>query len=93
MIKSFKDKETSKIYQRELSRKFPIDVQSTALRRLVYLNAAKSLNDIGKIPGHRLKSLKGDREGQHNIRINDQYRICFVWQDGNAYDVEVTDYH
>lgn len=64
-----------------------------ALRKLVHLNQAKSLRDLAAIPGNRLEALKGSRKGQHSIRINDQYRICFVWRDGDAYDVEMTDYH
>ncbi len=64
-----------------------------AFKKLQMLNAAGALNDLGVPPGNRLERLRGDREGQHSIRINDQYRLCFVWRDGNAYEVEITDYH
>ncbi|MDW8141184.1 MAG: type II toxin-antitoxin system RelE/ParE family toxin [Candidatus Bipolaricaulota bacterium] len=93
MIKTFKDTETEKIYHRQVSRKFPRDIQQTALRKLRMLNNAKTLADLRVPSGNRLEKLKGDREGQHSIRINDQWRICFRWQDHDAYDVEITDYH
>ena len=93
MIKSFKDKETEKIYSREGSRKLPVDIQQVALRKLRMINNAKNLNDLKIPPANNLEKLKGDREGQHSIRINDQWRICFKWKDGDAHEVEITDYH
>ena len=93
MIKSFKNKETEKIYNREGSDKLPRDIQQVALRKLRMINNAKNLNDLRIPPANRLEKLRGDREGQHSIRINDQWRICFTWQEGEADDVEITDYH
>jgi proteic killer suppression protein len=93
MIKSFKDKETEKIYSREGSRKLPVDIQQVALRKLRMINNAKNLNDLKIPPANNLEKLKGDREGQHSIRINDQWRICFKWKDGDAHEVEIADYH
>jgi len=93
VIKSFKDKETEKIYSREGSRKLPVDIQQVALRKLRMINNAKNLNDLKIPPANNLEKLKGDREGQHSIRINDQWRICFKWKDGDAHEVEITDYH
>ncbi|MFH1241155.1 MAG: type II toxin-antitoxin system RelE/ParE family toxin [Pseudomonadota bacterium] len=93
MIKSFRDKETEKIFSRQLSGKLPQNIQSVGRKKLVILDAALELNDLRIPPGNRLEALKGDRKGQHSIRINDQWRICFKWSDGNAYDVEITDYH
>ena len=93
MIKSFSDNETEKIYQRVYSRRLPRDVQRIALRKLRMLNNAKSLQDLRSPPGNRLEKLRGDRDGQHSIRINDQWRICFEWRENDAYEVEITDYH
>lgn len=93
MIKSFKDRETERIYARELSRKLPNDIQQVALRKLRMLNNAKTINDLRIPSANRLEKLGGNRAGQHSIWINDQWRICFIWQDGDAYDVEITDYH
>ena len=93
MIKSFKDKETEKVYSREGSTKLPQDVQQVALRKLRMINSARTLNDLRIPPANQLEKLKRDREGQHSIRINDQWRICFVWKDGDAHEVEITDYH
>jgi proteic killer suppression protein len=93
VIKSFKDKETEKIYSREGSRKLPVDIQQVALRKLRMINNAKNLNDLKIPPANNLEKLKGDREGQHSIRINDQWRICFKWKDGDAAEVEIADYH
>jgi len=93
MIKSFKNKETEKIYSREGSNKLPRDIQQVALRKLRMINNAKNLNDLRIPPANRLEKLKGEREGQHSIRINDQWRICFKWRDGNSYEVEIGDYH
>jgi len=93
MIRSFKDAETEKVYSREGSRKLPADIQQIALRKLRMLNNATNVNDLRVPPKNRLEKLYGDRAGQHSIRINDQWRICFVWRDGDAYEVEITDYH
>ena len=93
MIKNFKDAETQKIYQRERSRKLPPDIQQVALRKLRMINNAFNLNDLRIPPANRLEKLSGDREGQHSIRINDQWRICFEWHGSDAFDVEITDYH
>jgi len=91
MIVSCKDGETEKLWNRTPSRKFS-NIENTASVKLSLLDAAVSLRDLS-LPGLRLEKLKGDRAGQYSIRINDQYRICFDWRDGGAYDVEVTDYH
>jgi proteic killer suppression protein len=93
MIKSFKCKETEKIFAREFSKKLPRDIQRTALRKLSYIHAAANMNDLRIPPSNCMEKLKGDREGQHSLRINDQWRICFKWIDNDAYDVEITDYH
>jgi proteic killer suppression protein len=93
MIRSFKSKETEKIYRRYFSKKLPTDIQRPALAKLRMLNNAQSLADLKVPPGNRLEELKGDRKGQHSIRINNQWRICFKWQNSNAYDVEIVDYH
>ncbi len=93
MIKSFRDSETEKIYTRERSRKLPSDIQQVALRKLRMVNNAKTINDLRVPPANRLEKLSGNRAGQYSIRINDQWRICFVWKDGDAIDVEITDYH
>ena len=93
MIKSFADAETEKVFRREFSRKLPGDIQSIALRKLRMLNNAHSVNDLRSPPANRLEKLSGKREGQHSIRINDQWRVCFAWRNGNALDVEIVDYH
>jgi proteic killer suppression protein len=93
MIKSFWDKETEIIFNRFLSKKLPQNIQLLARRRLVILDSATDLNTLRVPPGNRLEALKGDRKGQHSIRINDQWRICFKWKTGDAYDVEIADYH
>jgi len=93
MIKSFKSKETEKIFNREYSGKYPHNIQYIALRKLWMLDAAPDLNSLKVPPGNRLGALKGDREGTFSIRINDQWRICFKWQQHDAYEVEITDYH
>jgi len=93
MIRSFKSKETEKVFARTRSRKLPHDIQQVAYRKLRMLNNAVNLNDL-RIPlANRLEKLSGDRTGQHSIRINDQWRICFEWRDGDVYSVEITDYH
>ncbi|MEW6571744.1 MAG: type II toxin-antitoxin system RelE/ParE family toxin [Nitrospirota bacterium] len=93
MIKSFRDKETEKVYGRERSAKLPSDIQQIVLRKLRMINTAQNINDLRIPPSNRLEKLSGDRAGQYSIRINDQWRICFVWKDNNAYNVEITDYH
>jgi toxin HigB-1 len=93
MIKSFNNKETEKIYNRDYSRKFPHDIQRTAMKKLWMIDAAPDLNSLKVPPGNRLEALKGNREGMFSIRINNQWRICFRWMDGDAYDVEIVDYH
>jgi proteic killer suppression protein len=93
MIDSFADPETEKIFEGIVSRKLPLTVQKTARRKLVYLDDADDLRDLSAPPGNRLEALHGDRAGQHSIRINDQYRICFKWIKGKARDVEIVDYH
>ena len=93
MIKSFRDAETEKVFNRRFSRRLPNDIQPVALRKLRMLNNAVDLTDLRSPPGNRLERLAGDREGQHSIRINDQWRVCFVWRDGGAHEVEVCDYH
>jgi proteic killer suppression protein len=93
VIESFSDPETEKIFKGIVSRKLPLTIQKTARRKLVYLDDAEDLRDLFAPPGNRLEALHGKREGQHSIRINDQYRICFKWLKGKARDVEITDYH
>lgn len=93
MIKSFRCKETEKIWQRVESRKLPHDIQRSAMRKLRVIHDAIELNQIGLLPGNRLEALKGNRFGQYSIRINNQWRICFRWHDSHAYEVEIVDYH
>jgi proteic killer suppression protein len=93
MIISFKCKETEKVFNRDFSRKLPNDIQRAALRKLLLLDAALDVNDLRVPPGNRLEALSKDRKGQHSIRVNDQYRICFKWNNGNASEVEIADYH
>ncbi len=93
MIRSFADRETELIWLGLRSRRLPFDIQRTALRKLRYLNRAKQFNDVRFPPGNRLEQLLGDRSGQWSIRINDQWRICFRWDNGDVFDVEITDYH
>jgi proteic killer suppression protein len=93
MILSFKDKETGKIFNGETSRKLPLQIQSRAFIKLTAIHAAVNLIDLKIPPSNRLEELQGDRQGQHSIRINDQYRVCFRWNDNNAEDVEIVDYH
>lgn len=92
MIGSFKDEETRRIYLREKTRRFH-SLARVILRKLLQIEASIELDKLRVPPGNRLELLHGDREGQHSIRVNDQFRICFVWRDGYAYDIEVTDYH
>ena len=93
MIKSFADRETEKVYNQQFSRKLPSTIQRIALRKLIMINGAETLIDLRVPPANRLEALHGDREGQHSIRINDQYRICFTERQGDFYDVEIVDYH
>ena len=93
MILSFKDKETEKIFNRLYSRKLPEQIQKTAMRKLWQINAAINIVDLRVPPANHLEALQKDRIGQFSIRVNDQYRICFRWSDGNALDVEIVDYH
>jgi proteic killer suppression protein len=93
MIESFASAETEKIFQGQVSKKFPGDIQRTARRKLLYLDDAEDLRDLLAPPGNRLEKLKGDRSGQYSIRINDQWRICFKWSGNKAKDVEIVDYH
>jgi proteic killer suppression protein len=93
MIRSFRDRETEKDFLRERIRKLGPDVQRMAQRKLALLDAAESRRDLRVSPGNRLEKLSGDRDGQHSIRVNDQWRICFWWREGDALDVELTDYH
>jgi proteic killer suppression protein len=93
VIRTFRDPDTEALFPRRRSRRLPADLQRVALRRLVILDAADSLSDLRVPPGNRLESRKGDRPGQHSIRINDQWRICFAWRASDAFDVEIVDYH
>ncbi len=92
MIQSFKDRDTKEVFETSSSRRWA-SIQAVARRKLDQLEATVNLNDLRTPPGNRLEALKGDRAGQHSIRINDQYRICFVWKVNGAHDVEITDYH
>jgi proteic killer suppression protein len=93
MIRSFANRVTERLFQRERVRGLPPSLLRVALRKLVQLDAATVLDDLRVPPGNRLEKLRGDRAGQHSIRINDQWRICFRWRDGDAFDVEIVDYH
>jgi proteic killer suppression protein len=93
MIRTFKDKDTEKIFHAEYVSRWSKEIQKVAYRRLVSLHAAITLGDLSAIPGNHLEKLKGDRAGQYSIRINDRWRVCFAWINGNAEDVEIVDYH
>jgi proteic killer suppression protein len=93
MIKSFKCKETEKIYNRLFSQRLPHDIQKLAIKKLWMLDAVTRLEELKIPPSNHLESLKDDRKGQHSIRINQQWRICFNWHEGNSYNVEIVDYH
>jgi toxin HigB-1 len=93
VIKSFSDRDTERLFRREPVRRFPANLRRVMLRKLVVLDAAESVEDLRSPPGNRLEKLRGDREGQHSIRVNDQWRICFIWTDGGAHHVEIVDYH
>ncbi len=93
MIRSFRDRETEKVFNREPSRRWSRDLQRVARRKLLMLDAAETLADLRVPPRNRLEKLSGDRAGQWSIRLNDQWRICFRWSEGDPYDVEIADYH
>lgn len=93
MIQSFKDKETEQIFKRIGSKSLPQSIQRVALRKLTMIHAALDINDLRVPPGNRLEKLRSERAGQCSIRINDQWRICFRWEGGNAHDLEIVDYH
>lgn len=93
MIKSFRERDTERLFDRQPVRKFGTGVRRVALRKLRMLDAAVSLGDLRVPPGNRLERMRGDRAGQYSIRINDQWRICFRWFEGDAYDVEIVDHH
>jgi proteic killer suppression protein len=93
VIQSFRCKETKQIWESKGSRRLPTNIQRTALRKLLQLHSAETLDDMRVPPANRLEALKGNRAGQHSIRINDQWRICFAWKDSDAHAVEIVDYH
>ena len=93
MIQAFACAETAKLFNGEMARRFPPDIQRTARRKLIQLNAAVTLRDMAAPPGNRLEMLKGGRIGQHSVRINGQWRLCYRWRGSDAYDVEIVDYH
>jgi proteic killer suppression protein len=93
MIASFKDADTKLLYETGKSHRVPAAIRRVAMRKLVALNNVDRLEQLRIPPANRLEALHGDREGQHSIRINDQFRLCFVWREGNAHDVEIVDYH
>ena len=92
MIRSFRCSETRRLFRREFSRRFR-NIERAARRRLEYLDSVSTLAELAAVPGYHLEALKGDRRGQHSVRINDQWRICFTWEDGEAHNVEIADYH
>ncbi len=93
MIQSFACAETERLFRDEPARRFPPQIHRSARRKLLLLHQARNLNDLRSPYGNHLEALKGNREGQHSIRVNDQWRLCFRWHDGDAYDVEIADYH
>ncbi len=93
MLASFRDADTERLWRTGKSRRLPADLQRRAFKKLAILNAAVEIENLRVPPGNHVEALRGDRSGQHSIRINDQYRACFVWRDGNAFDVEIVDYH
>ncbi len=93
MIASFKDADAQELYDTGTSRRIPSEIQRVALRKLKYMNNAEDLNDLRVLPANHLEALSGDRKGQHSIRINDRYRLCFVWKNAQFHDVEIVDYH
>ena len=93
MIKSFADSDTKQVFNREYSKNLPDDLQDRAYQKLVMIDSAVDINDLRTPPGNQLEKLSGSRESQYSVRINDQWRICFQWKDGDAYYVEIVDYH
>ena len=93
MIRSFLCKDTERLFYREKARRFPASIHRAALRKLRMLHRARSLQDLRVPPGNRLEVLKGERKGQYSVRINEQFRVCFRWSSGDAFDVEIVDYH
>jgi proteic killer suppression protein len=93
MIASFRDRETEELWRSGKSRRLPANLERRAFKKLAILNAAITLDNLNVPPGNHLEALRGNRTGQHSIRVNDQYRVCFVWRDGNAFEVEIADYH
>ena len=93
MIQSFADRDTERLFARERARRFPADLLRAMLKKLVMLDAAERLDDLRVPPGNRLEKLAADRAGQYSIRVNEQWRVCFRWKDGHAYDVESVDHH
>jgi proteic killer suppression protein len=93
VIKSFGDRDTERLFAREPVRRYPAELRRAMLRKLVAVDAAEALDDLRVPPGNRLEKLRGDRAGQHSIRVNDQWRVCFAWRDGDAYNVSIVDYH
>ena len=93
MIQTFADRDTERLFARETVRRYPADLQRTMLRKLVAVDAAERLEDLRVPPGNRLEKLRGSRADQHSIRANEQWRLSFRWKDGNAYEVEIVDYH
>ena len=93
MIAGFRDADAERLWKTGVSRRVPANLRRVVLRKLLHLQNAGQLSDLRVPPGNRLETLSGDRSGQHSIRINDQFRICFIWRDGNAYEVEIVDYH
>ncbi|KRQ20073.1 MULTISPECIES: type II toxin-antitoxin system RelE/ParE family toxin [Mycobacteroides] len=93
MIRSFEDDDTEKVWDRKFVKGIGPELSKSAYKKLLLIDAATDINDLRIPPGNRLEKLVGDREGQHSIRINDQYRVCFIWKDGGADDVEICDYH
>jgi toxin HigB-1 len=93
MIKSFRDRDTQELWETGKNRRIPATIRITALKKLAILNWSTDLNDLAVPAGNRLEALQADRKGQHSIRINDRYRLCFVWRNGDAFEVEIVDYH
>lgn len=93
MIISFKDRETERVFRREMSRKFSSTLARAALKKLIMLHSAETSQDLIALPGNRTEKLAGERKGQYSIRVNDQWRLCFVWKNGRASEVELVDYH
>ncbi len=93
MIESFSDRETERVFRREMTRRFSGNLSRAALKKLIMLHTAEAMQDLTALPGNRIEQLKGDRRGQYSIRVNDQWRLCFMWKNGRATNVELVDYH